>query len=53
MREKLKGKKSYLFAGFAVALGAWGVLTGELTPLEALNYLLGGGALAAVRGAIG
>jgi hypothetical protein len=53
MREKLKGKKSYLFAGFAVALAAWGVISGELTTIEGVTYLLGGGALAAVRGAIG
>lgn len=53
MREYLKGKKSYLIAGATVAVAVVAVLTGELTMLEGVTYLLGGGALAAVRDAIG
>ena len=53
MRDRLKGKKAYMFAALAVALGAWGWSTGELTVLEAVDYVISGGAIAAVRAAIG
>jgi len=53
MKLYLKGKKSYLFAGLAIAYGLWGVAAGEMTMVEAVDYLLAGGALAAVRDAIG
>ena len=53
MREYLKGKKSYLIATAAVALAVASVVTGELTLTEGAFFLLGGGALAAVRDAIG
>ena len=52
-REQLKGKKAYLFAALAVGLGAWGWYAGELSAREALEYVISGGALAAVRAAIG
>lgn len=53
MREQLKGKKTYLFAAFAVALGIYGAWSGEMTLPESVGYVLNGGALGAVRGAIG
>ncbi len=53
MRKFLKGKKSYAVAVAAIALGGWGLASGELSTFEAINYIPGGGALSAVRGAIG
>jgi len=53
MREKVKGKKTYVFAVLAVALGVWGIASGDMTQTEGITYILNGGALGAIRGAIG
>lgn len=53
MRDKLKGKKSYMIAACVIALGAYGVWTGDISVKEGLTYLLGGGALASMRDALG
>jgi hypothetical protein len=52
MREYLKGKKAYGVAALAVLLGVYGWATGELTPLQAIDYVLGGSALSSMRAAI-
>ena len=52
MRKFLQGKKSYALAGAAVIVAVYGQLSGELTTTEALEWLVGGGALATVRAAI-
>lgn len=52
MRELLKGRKAYGIAAVVVALGLYGVASGDMTIPEAIDYVLGGSALAAVRAAI-
>jgi hypothetical protein len=53
MRAKLKGKKSYIVSVLAIGLGVLGVATGEMTWIQGIEFILGGGALAAARDAIG
>ena len=52
MRELLKGRKSYLIAAVVIAVGVYGVASGEMSITEGIDYVLGGGALATVRAAI-
>jgi len=54
MREKLKGKKTYILAALLVANNfamSYGLLTPEVTGL--LNWIFGGGAMASMHAAIG
>jgi len=53
MRDKLKGKKTYILAALLVANNfamSYGMLTPEVT--EMLNWLFGGGALASMRAGV-
>jgi len=53
MRDKLKGKKTYILAALLVANNfamSYGLLTPEVT--EMLNWLFGGGAMASMHAAI-
>jgi len=55
MKDLMKfvdGNKSYLVAVAAVLYGVYMGVWGDMSTMEAVNYVLGGGALAAVRSAM-
>ena len=51
IRATVYGRKVYIVAALAVALGVYGQVAGEMTTLEAIDYVLGGAGLAAGRAA--
>ena len=50
--QMLDGKKSYLVALMAVGYGVYMGYTGEMPWPEVVDYVLGGGALVAVKSAL-
>jgi len=55
MKDLMKfvdGNKSYLVAVAAVLYGVYMGVWGDMSTMEAVNHVLGGGALAAVRSAM-
>jgi O-acetyl-ADP-ribose deacetylase (regulator of RNase III) len=52
MWEALKGKKTYLLLAALVVHAVTGVVTGNLTPEQALAMILASGALASLRHAL-
>lgn len=50
--EKLAGKKTHFATAGAILTAIAGVLGGELTPLQGLLVLFGGGAVSAVRAGV-
>lgn len=52
MLKFLDGNKSYIVAAAAVLYGVYMGVFGGMETMEAVNYVLGGGALGAVRSAM-
>lgn len=48
----LQGKKSYIVAAATVLYGVLGLVLGHLTPDQAMQLILGGSGLAALRAGI-